>query len=139
MTTLVRPNEGAGLVSFGMTHDEVCALFADEMPRQKQADTAFPSDYFARHGIIVHYDDDGVVEAVELGQAAAPMFLDRSIVGKPFDEIVKWLRVHDPRVEVDDAGVTSYRFGVGMYAPHASKSPAEPVEGLIVFRPGYYD
>jgi hypothetical protein len=138
MTTTVRPNDGAGAITFGMTREQVRRLLSDEAARVKATDSVVPADYFAQRGMIVHYTDDGLVEAVELGSLAEPEVFGEPIVGRPFDEVLTWLRSHDPRVEVDESGFTSFRFGIGAYAPHASKSASDPIEGVIVFRPGYY-
>jgi hypothetical protein len=137
MTLMIRPNEGAGDIVFGMTQSDVRAALGHE-PKIKKSDSIVPSDFFSQHGMLVHYSDEGVVEAIEIGAPATPVFMGKPLIGVPFEGVDHWLRSMDPRLQSDAAGLTSYRFGVGVYAPQALKSPRQPVEGVIVFRPGYY-
>jgi hypothetical protein len=135
---LIRPNEGVGEINLGMSRTEVRALLSEE-PRSKTTDTSLGADFFASLGLLVHYSENAQVEAVELGSPAAVELLGRSLLGSPFIEVHDWLRSLDPRLQRDVTGATSFRFGVGLFAPHAAKAPRDPVEGVIVFRPGYYD
>jgi len=134
----IQPNEGVGEIRFGMLRHDVLALLGVAQLRQKKSDSPVPSDFFPEHSLFVAYDADEAVEAIEMKHPANPCLMSKPLIGTPFDELLQWFRSIDPRVEVDDAGLTSFRYGVGLYAPHASKSPSDPVEGVIAFRPGYY-
>jgi hypothetical protein len=61
------------------------------------------------------------------------------LFGQPFAEIERWLRMIDPDVRSDSSVLKSLTFGIGLYAPSALHEPQSPVEGVIVFRRGYYD
>ena len=135
---MIRPNQGVDEIAFGMTRAEVRSLVRTPEPLQKKSDTAVPSDYFVEAGLIVHYDDHERVEAIELARPADAVFQSRSLLGEPYNAVEQWFRSLDPRIQTDGAGLTSFRFGVGVYAPHAAKSPESGVEGVIAFRPGYY-
>lgn len=134
----IQPNEGVGTIRFGMLRRDVHALLG--VPdRQKKRDSPVPADFYNEHGLIVEYDPEEVVEAVEIKPPADPSFMSRALIGVPFEDLAEWFRSIDPRIQFDGAGLTSFRFGIGLYAPHAAKLPGEPVEGVIAFRPGYYD
>jgi hypothetical protein len=138
MTFMIRPNQGVGDIVFGMTQLEVRSTMKEE-PHPKRTDSVVPADFFSRYGMLVHYANDGIVEAVEMGSPATPTLLGKTLIGAPFEEVHRWLRSLDPGLQCDEAGLTSLRFGVGLYAPRAMKSPRDVIEGVIVFRPGYYD
>lgn len=133
----IKPNEGVANILFGMSRDVIRESIGMQ-PRAKRTDSPVPADLFPNLGLIIHYDADGVVEAIEMAEPAVPLFFSKSLIGQPFDEIVNWFRSIDPRTIIDESGLTSFRFGIGLYAPHAATSPRDPIEGVIVFRPGYY-
>jgi hypothetical protein len=138
MTLVIRPNEGVGEITFGMSQQEVRRAMGGMNPLLKATDSSIPADFYPDRSMIIHYSADGVVEAIEIGGERSTTLMNRTLIGQPFDEILQWMRSIDPRTEADEAGLTSFRFGVGVYAPHAVKSPQDPVEGVIAFRPGYY-
>lgn len=138
MSLVIRPNEGVGPINFGMSRDEVRHLFAEE-PRIKASEGRVPSDYFSSIELLVHYADDQTVEAIEIGGGGDVEFLKAQLLKRPFQEVVSWMRTMDRRLQIDDTGFTSLRFGVGVYAPQAAKSLDAIVDGVIAFRPGYYD
>jgi len=139
MNLVIRPHEGIGPIDFGMSRDEVRRLFDGEDPRSKQSDSSVASDLFPVNGVLVHYGDDETVEAIEVGMRGEPTLFDARLLNRPMEDLVTWMRTIDPRLEVDDVGFTSFRFGIGAFAPQASKVRDAIIEGIIVFKPGYYD
>lgn len=135
---VLKPNEGIGEIVIGMPREHVRAVMGEE-PIQKPSDSPVPSDFFPTQWMIVHYDGTEAVEAIEVTKRDDVMFMGRPLIDAPFEDVLKWIRSIDPRVEVEEAGFTSYRFGVGVYAPHSGKTPSDRIESVIVFRPGYYD
>jgi hypothetical protein len=97
------------------------------------------ADAFRDLGVHIHFDVDDRCEAIELFDPADPTLDGERPIGRPFVELLEWFRSRDSKIETDDAGLTSRRLGVGLYAPAAQKAPEESVEGVIVFRRGYYD
>jgi hypothetical protein len=137
MTLVIRPNEGVGDITFGMSQADVHRILGPA-PLQKSSDSDVPSDYYPTYSMLIHYANDATVEAIEVGANANAILMGQMLSGSPFDEISSWLRAIDPRLQLDPDGLTSFRFGIGLYAPHARKEPHQPVEGVIAFRPGYY-
>ncbi len=41
-------------------------------------------------------------------------------------------------IKMDSDGATSYKLGIGLYVPTIKKSKKELVQGVIVFKKGYY-
>ena len=137
----ITPYVGVGPITFGMTRAEVRRRIAAPVePFLKTPDSAVPTDAFDPMGIHVHYDSENQCEAVEFGLLSTiPTFRDQPLLGQRFARIERWLRAIDPDVRSDSSGLTSRTFGFGLYAPSASDDPQSPVEGVIVFRRGYYD
>ena len=137
----ITPYVGVGPITFGMTRAEVRGRLAAPVESFRKTPTsATPADAFDTLGIHIHYDLDDCCEAVEFGQLLAVLrFRGQSLLGQPFVEIERWLRAIDPEVRSDSSGLTSLTFGFGLYVPSASDDPQSLVEGVIVFRRGYYD
>lgn len=136
----IEPYVSFGPLRLGMTRAEVrnSISAAVEAFRKLPGDVAL-SDAFSSQGIYVYYDKDDVCEAVEVAAPSVPVLLGQHLVGQPFTHVRAWFENNDPETAVDSAGLTSPKFGVGIYAPSALKDPADPVESVMVFREGYYD
>jgi hypothetical protein len=137
----ITPYVGVGPITFGMTRAEVRRRLDAPVDSFMKAPTSLaPADAFDTLGIHVHYDADDRCEAVEFGRLLTiPTFRRQPLFGQSFAEIERWLRMIDPDVRSDLSGLTSLKFGFGLYAPSALHEPQSPVEGVIVFRRGYYD
>jgi hypothetical protein len=136
----ITPYIGVGPMAFGMTREEIRrGLGAPVESFMKTPTSAAPTDAFDTLGIHVHHTSDERCEAVEFFRAlTGPTFRGQRLLGRPFAEIERWLRMIDPDVRSDSSGLTSLLFGFGLYAPSALDDPQSSVEGVIVFRRGYY-
>lgn len=135
----LRSYDGLGAIRFGMRRDQVRgAVGAPVRTFRKTPDATTLVDAFDNEGIYVYYDAQDLCEAVEVASPAIPILEGQTLLGKPFAELRDWLRTLDPDIEVDESGLTAPTVGLGLYAPSAQKAPNEPVDGVIVFRRGYY-
>lgn len=136
----IQPKVGVGPLRFGMSRSEAREAFKPAQIRSFGSDTATPSDHFIDPGsnVLVYYTDDGMVEAVEFARGAQPVLAGRRFLGQPFREAVDSLRELDPGIQVEHDGATSNHLGIGFYAPSAGREKDALVEGVIVFREGYY-
>jgi len=140
MDLLIRPYEGIGPVTLGMDRAEVRSVLGGAVRSfKKSPDSKAPTDAFDEQGLHVYYDDAGRAEAIEVASPATPILEGRALIGRPFEELRHWLEQMDPEIQVDDAGLTAPSLGIGLYAPAATASPSDPIEGVIVFKRGYYD
>jgi hypothetical protein len=140
MDLLIRPHEGIGPIRFGMDSNAVRNILGGTVRSfRKTADAKAPTDAFDEYGMHVYYDDAGRCEAVEVASPGTPILHGQPLIGRPFEELRHMLEQIDPKAEVDDAGLTAPSLGIGVFAPFASDSPGEPVEGVIVFKEGYYN
>ncbi|RMG35030.1 MAG: hypothetical protein D6732_09985 [Methanobacteriota archaeon] len=62
-----------------------------------------------------------------------------TFIGKPFSEIRPFLESRDPDFDEDDDGITSYKLGIALYIPALRHGDWATVEGIMVFRKGYYE
>jgi len=81
----------------------------------------------------------GVCEAIEFFGEAKVIINNETILGKSYTEIKDMFEAIDDSIDFDATGLTSFKYGVGVYAPFAEDEPDEPVESVIVFEKGYYD
>jgi hypothetical protein len=140
MNLTISPNVGVGPIRFGMTIEQVRAAIP-YFPRslKKTSVSAYPTDIFRDIGVHVFYKAPGLCEAVEMGGVAAPTFQEKTIIRRPFHEVLAWIRSVDPDVQVSNSGLKSFKFGISLYAPGVGEDASEPVQGVMVFERGYYD
>ncbi|MGI0120189.1 hypothetical protein [Zooshikella sp. RANM57] len=140
MSLIVKPNVGVGSIDFGMTPDEVRNILGVHYKSFKRTPSAaFPCDYFESLGIFVYYKQPGKVEALEFAEPSTPLFENISLLTLSFINLKSLLLKHDKNLEVDEDSLTSFKLGVGAYAPEAAEQPESKIESIIVFEKGYYD
>ena len=137
VATEIVPHSGVGPVRFGMTRAEVRERLGAGFSELRRVPASPPMDVYCEQGYLVHYDEDGRCEAVELLPDARPALRGRELVGRAFDQLTAWFERLDPQVEVDTTGLTSPAFGLSLYAPDAEGQPGAPVECVLVFRRGW--
>ncbi len=132
------PYVGAEPILFGMTSEQVeRAMGVKARKFKKSSDSVMLTDAFdCCH---VYYNPMGMCEAIEFFEPADLVLNDVTLIGKPYQEIEDFFKKADESIMVDDCGLTSNSFGIGVYAPFALSEPDEPVEGVIAFVKGYYD
>lgn len=139
MLMQIEPYKSFGAIKLGMTRAEVRgAVSADvESFKKLPTDTSL-TDVFTSQSIFVYYDENDVCEAVEVADPSVPSFQGQHFIGRPFSHLREWFEKNDEETIVDSAGLTSPKFGIGIYAPSALKNPIEPAEGVMVFDKDYY-
>lgn len=140
MLMIIEPYKSFGAIKLGMTRTEVRNAVSAKVESFKKlpTDTSL-TDVFGSQNIFVYYDETDVCEAIEVADPSVPSFQGQHFVGKPFSHVREWFEKNDPETKVDPAGLTSPKFGVGIYAPSALKNPIDPVEGVMVFGKEYYE
>ncbi len=138
MEFTIIPYVGAGKVLFGMTSPQISEALYTEPKRFKkfEDDEINVDDYGWCH---VYYKNPGVCQAIEFFEPAKVLFMGWDIIGNSFKDIKKLFIKHDRETEFDEAGLTSYKYGISIYAPFAQKNPSDSIEGVLVFEKGYYE
>ena len=136
---IVRPYQGLAGVAFGMTPDEVRRVLGGSFQQfKKTPQTSMLTDDFYELGMRVYYKSPGHCEAVEVYKPGTPVIEGIAPLGRRFDQMIDEFKVLDSSVVVEDSGLTSFLFGISLYAPFALECPEDPVEGILVFENGYY-
>ena len=130
------PYVGIGEIQFGMKCDEVCELLGEDYRR---INNVYTTGYRVCYpNLNMHFDGNDVLIAIEGNEVAGLSYQGFEIAGKPFNEVSRYLKSFDKEIKTDSAGATSYRLGIGLYVPTIKKSKKELVQGVIVFKEGYY-
>lgn len=139
MEMMIEPYVGIGSIRLGMTREEVNEAVGWQPKRfKKSRDADLLSDNFDGF-IFVYYREPDVCEAVEVAEPAVPIFRGQRLLETPFAELLRWFKTIDETLETDSTGLTSKKYGIGLYAPDAEDEPDKPAEGVIVFEEDYYD
>lgn len=134
----INPYVGAEPILLGMTSEQIESIIGVKARKFKKSpySETLTDAFECFH---VYYKSNGQCEAVEFFEPANLVFNGVYLIGKPYSEVESLFKSIDNATETDGSGLTSYQFGVGVYAPFAGKEPNEPVEGVIIFEKGYYD
>jgi hypothetical protein len=134
----IEPYVGAGPIRLGMTSQEIQNALS-EVPKKfkKFKDDEFQTDSFKT--FFAYYKRPGVCEAIEFHQPADVTFRGVQLLNVPFEQSRKMFESLDDGTVVDNTSLTSYKYGIGLYAPFADDEPNLPPEGVIVFERNYYD
>ena len=120
------PLLGVGALRFGMTPEEVRRLLpTPHRSFMKARWSKMPTDAFA-DAIHVFYDDSGRCDAVEFYRDCEVLLNEKNLLGIPYSDAQSVVRAIDPELEEDEAGFTSYRLGVGAYAPVVYRISGRP-------------
>ncbi|MFC5529503.1 hypothetical protein [Cohnella yongneupensis] len=138
MELLIQSFKGVGQIRFGMTRNEVRNVIESDVQEFKKTPTS-ESLTDAFDFCHVYYKQDDTCEAIELFEPSIPIFQNEKLIGAQFKEVKKLFLLLDKDVEIDETGLTSYECGIALFVPSLSRSGKEKVEGVFVFRQGYYD
>ncbi|SDP23279.1 hypothetical protein SAMN04487897_1528 [Paenibacillus sp. yr247] len=138
----IKPYESVGPISLGMTKEQVRSVIPEKADEKHDIRGGY-TDFFVNSVVFAYYtEENGFCEAIEFCQPTKAIFNGRPLNGVPFIEAKKWLEQFDNELEYEDSvGVTSYKLGIGLYAPDydEDEEPGAFVEAVIVFRKGHYD
>jgi hypothetical protein len=138
MTFEIKPYVGVGFIKFGMKREEVRKCFNNQFDEFKKTpfSETLTDDFGCCHA---YYKKQDTCEAVEFFEEAELTIDGKMIFGKPYSEIKAMFEAMDNSLDFNGEGFTSFKYGVGVYAPYAQDKPDEAIESVIVFEKGYYD
>jgi hypothetical protein len=133
------PYVGAGSIQLGMTSSQIQVICKEEPERFQKAivDEYYTDSY---KDFFVYFKEPGICDAIEFHKPANVFFNGIKLFDEPYQKVKEALLLIDSDVIIDNDGLTSLKFGFGIYAPYADESnPSYVAEGVIVFEKGYYD
>ena len=106
----------------------------------RRIDNRYTAGYMLCTGSLnLHFDGNDILVAIEGSVNAGLCYQGFALAGRPFNEVLTYLKGFDPKIKAHRDGATSYQLGIGLYVPTIKKSRKEPVQGVIVFRKGYME
>ena len=132
----VIPYKGVGNIRLGALRSELRILYPNFKEFRKSSFDENTTDAYSDFHI--YYDKHNYCEAIELFGSAKISFMKERLLGVTFAKIKDFFFGIDRDIEISDSGLTSYKFGIGIYVP-SIKDESNLVEGVILFREGYYD
>ena len=125
-----------GEIRFGSSRLEVRNLFPDYTDFKKNE--AEENTIDAYENFHVYYDEENLCEAIDFFGNAKLTFNNKELLGNNYRDVKSEFLGIDTNLDFDECGFTSYKYGIGVYVSNADDDDAI-VEGVIVFRNGYYD
>lgn len=137
----ITPCVGASLIKFGMKREEVRKVFSEYEPRAfwRNSYSESATDGYDEIGINIYYDSADKTIALEFYEPAQVAFNGIEIFNISASEAYKLMASLDKDIAIDGDGLTSFKFGIGVYEPNYEEEPFLPVEAIIIFIEGYYD
>jgi hypothetical protein len=128
------PYQGVEPIRFGMDRDEVRRVLDSPFESfMKTPDSELPTDDFTELNLHVFYKGDFECCGVEFFSPSSLQFRGHLVVGRPYSEVMGWLKPLDPSVSLEDSTVTSDVFGFSLYAPDADDDVDSLVQSAYVF------
>jgi len=94
-------------------------------------------DFFPERDMLIYFGADDKVNAFEFF-SPEPEFRDIDILSESYGKLIELFTVFDPELIVEDSGLDSAAFGIGVHAPDSEDANDLP-ESVFVYREGYYD
>jgi hypothetical protein len=140
MDLVINPYIGIGQIKLGMTQSQIRNTINSEFKsfvRNKYSE--LPHDHFMELGIIIEYKQPGICDSIQAFSPTNPIWRGQQLLNTSFSELDRWFLNIDPDRELDNCGLTSYKYGIGIYAPYYEEEANSLPESIIVFTRGYYD
>jgi hypothetical protein len=134
----IKPYWGVHNLEFNMKREILREKFNHKFTEFKKTpyDQNTTDDFEFCH---VYYDDENLCEAIEFFEPSIMVFDGFVMTGQAYDNVKEFFQAIDDSLDFNDAGFTSYKYGIGVYAPDALYNPKKPIEAVNIFRNGYYD
>lgn len=144
MKFAIVPHVSVGQIEFGMSRENVRALFDTPPIENSHPMVEVPSDEWDTHGIRVDYSPDGKCEAVLLvGPGAEPTFMGRSLLELPHGDLCTWIKEADHDAGFPQEGeesLVSYKFGFMLGSPRTDDAEDfKRAMAVFVWETGYWD
>ncbi len=129
----VSPFVGIGSICFDMLRTEVRSIAGNGFVPFQKARSEPSSDAYDELGLHFHYDRAGQLECIEVFAPATLWFAGVQLVGRDRAEVVQELNQKGYFGRDVDMGCVFGEQGFSIFAP------ASTVDGIAVFRRGYFD
>jgi hypothetical protein len=125
--------QSVGPISFGQSRSSVRSRLGEEFKSFRKAGGENETDAYDGLGIHLYYDDEDCLEFAELFAPAVVEFQDIRLIGRSIEELTSDMRMLGYEGVPDQAGYSYDEVGLGLTVNRGR------VEGVAVFKNGYYD
>lgn len=140
MTFDIRPYEGVGKLYFGMDSVEIKKVLGEPSNTffKTPLDT-LETERYENENLFIYYKEPSNIEAIEFYPPSQVVFDGIKLFELSYEALKTFLLKLDSELEIEVDGLTSYKLGIGAYAPNADDDSSLAVESIIVFEKGYYE
>lgn len=141
MKFVISPYIGAGEIKLLMSRVEIRSILTIESAYEefyRTTQSKVSSDHFKKIGLVANYDENNLCDSLEFYSPAKLIFSEIDLLEMSYKGIFNYFKKNDQEIEEDDSGFTSYKYGIGIYAPYKTDDPLEKIESVIIFKRNYY-
>ena len=138
MKFTIIPYVGVDKIHFGMQRDQVRSCLGGMFKEfRKSSDSLNTTDAF--DGVHIYYNEDNCCEALEFFSPSEVMFNGYNIIGFAYSLGKKIFEAESTAITEDAYGLDARDLGVGLYAPDYEDDSEALIQGVFVYRRGYYN
>lgn len=126
----IEPNLGADKIKFNLHRSDARKIVGTE-PVVKSFEPE--NDFYEENGLIIGYDDEDLLEYIEIIPPSSAMFDGVDLLKLTPSECLKKINEMGYFSEFDDGGYNFEEIGVVLYCPF------DIVESVSLYRKGYYN
>jgi hypothetical protein len=145
MELLITPFVGIGPLKLGINRGDLHNNISGEVMTRpaEPASGYFPkfplTDYFSDYSAKVEYGRNNQTIFIEVGPICPLLFHGQDLFKLSYGELITFFKKTDPELIMVDAGFTSMKYNIAVYAPAGVNDPSLPCELISVFMNGYYE
>lgn len=149
MDFVITPYQAVGSIHFGMTRSDVRQILGGSvneltepfLPDGISSEEINLQDSFDALNLQVAYKPNYPYPciAVTLYEPASLIFRERNLLNTSIEDLRAWLSLIDDSTElIENQGVVSYGFGIGLYTDDYELFKDEPPKSVTVFEEGHF-
>lgn len=131
MSWIIKPYESVGPINIGQPREVVRQVLGSDYDSFAKVAGARPADAYDSLGVHLYYDDNDLLEFVEMFEPAAVEYNGVLLLGQPFTSVNTELSIEGPATP-SNVGYEYDNLGIVLTLADGQ------VEGVAVYRRGYY-
>ena len=130
---------GKGRIFFGMTRKRVRSFFKETPEELLIGDSDIPTDSYYEVNLKFFYKKPDILRSIVIASDLDPILQDKHLLITPYQQIEAWFKKIDSNLKIEDhEGLTSYKFGIGFWAPDADEDESEYLaESIYIFEKNF--
>lgn len=133
----IKPYQGFDDIKFGYTSTEIQEYMGIKPSKFKKSPYDI-NETDSYKDLFVYYDAENKCEAIEFNNNSNLIFRNISFFGEKYVDVEKKFKQLDSKIEIDEVGFNSFKYGIGVYVPNKDEDEAK-IESVIIYKKGYYN